>query len=259
MTTHEPRGFFARFRALIRGTFGIWVRDRERGNPQAVYEQAIEERTRQYRDLKQAVAGVLYMRNKIQADLAERRAEVAQLREDVRRSVERGEDDLALALIGQRQAIEEEIARAEQELQAVSHEASEAKSNLVRFREEIRGLEREKVRILATLANARARRRIQEALEGLSVDADMRALEGVREYVARVSTEGRLTQELEEDGDLRRRVKAIRNEAETEAQRAELEDLKRKLRPQLTAPPEQGRERERAHERELLTVPAAAR
>ncbi len=235
MSNHQPRGFFARFKALLRGTFGVWVRDKERENPQAVYEQAIQERTRQYRDLKGAVAGILYMRNKIQADLAERRAEVTQLREDIRRSVERGEDDLALALIGQRQAVDEEIERAEEELKAVHHEASEAKGNLQRFREEIRSLEREKVRTLATLANARARRRIQEAFEGLSVEADMRALEGVREYVARMSTEGRLTQELEEDGDMRRRVKEIRREATTEAHRAELEALKRKLRPELPA------------------------
>jgi phage shock protein A len=256
MTNHEPRGFFARFRALVRGTFGLWVRDRERQNPQAVYEQAIQERSRQYRELKQAVAGILYMRNKIQADLVERRAEVAQLREDVQRCVERGEDDLALALIGQRQAIDEEIVRAEQELQAISDEAREAKNNLVRFRDEIRSLEREKVRILATLANARARRRIQEAFEGLSVDADMRALESVRDYVARVSTEGRLTQELEEDGDLRRRVKAIRSEAETEAQRAELEALKRRLRPQLAEPAPTASP---IPKRETVTVPVAVR
>ncbi|MBW2447674.1 MAG: PspA/IM30 family protein [Deltaproteobacteria bacterium] len=256
MTTHEPRGFFARFRALIRGTFGVWVRDRERQNPQAVYEQAIQERTRQYRELKQAVAGILYMRNKIQADLAERRAEVAQLREDTQRCVERGEDDVALALIGQRQAIDEEIARAEEELQAVSHEASEAKTNLVRFREEIRSLEREKVRILATLANARARRRIQEAFEGLSVDADMRALESVRDYVARVSTEGRLTEELEEDTDLRRRVSEIRSEAETEAQRTELAELKRRVRPQLAEPQPITTP---IPTRETVTVPVTAR
>jgi len=236
MTSHESRGFFARLRALIRGTFGIWVRDRERDTPQAVYEQAIQERTRQYRELKQAVAGILYMRNKLEADLAERRAEGTKLRDDIRRCVERGEDDLALVLIGQRQALDEEIERSEREREAISHEAEEAKTNLARFREEIRSLEREKVRILATLANAHARRRIQEALEGLSVDADLRALESVREYVARVSTEGRLGQELEEDGDLRKRVKAIRNEARDEARRAELDELKRRLRPQLAEP-----------------------
>ena len=49
---------------------------------------------------------------------------------------------------------------------------------------------------LATLANAQARRRIQQALEGLSVDAEMKALETVREHIARISTEGRLDHEL---------------------------------------------------------------
>ena len=65
----------------------------------------------------------------------------------------------------------------------------DAKGNLIRFREEIRALEREKGRIVATLANAKARRRMAEALDGLSVDADMRALENVREHVARLATE----------------------------------------------------------------------
>jgi len=236
MTTHESRGFFSRLRGLVRGAFGVWVRDRERGNPQAVYEQAIQARTRQYRDLKGAVAGILYMRNKIEADLADRRAEVAQLHEDVRRCIERGDDELAMALIGQRRTVEEEIARSEKELQALRREAEEAKGNLARFREEIRGLEREKVRTLATLANARARRRIQEALDGLSVDADMRALEGVREHVSRMTHEGRLADELEEDGDLRTRVEEIRREAREESDRAELEEIKRRLRPALSEP-----------------------
>jgi phage shock protein A len=236
MNAHEPRGFFARLRALIRGTFGVWMRDRERGNPQAVYEQAIAERTRRYRELKEAVAGILYMRNKIQAELADHRAEVAQLHEDVRRAVERGDDELALALIRQRQALEEEIERSQKELESVRQEAEEAKGNLARFREEIRGLEREKVRTLATLANAHARRRVQETLEGLSVDADLRALEGVREYAARAAHEGRLGEELGEDGELRARVKAIRREARDEATREELETLKRRLRPALGEP-----------------------
>lgn len=233
MTTEEPRGFFARLSALLRGVFGIWVRDRERQNPQAVYEQAIAERTRQYRELKQAVAGILYMRNKIEADICERRTEIAQIHEDIRRCVQQGDDELALSLISQKQTLEEEIERGEGELRTVQNEAQEAKGNLARFREEIRSLEREKVRILATLANARARRRIQDALDGLSVEADMRALESVREYVARVATEGRLTKELEEDGDLRQRVREIRSEARSAATRRELEEIKRRLRPQL--------------------------
>ena len=92
-------GLFARLRNLLRGTFALWIRDGERGHPRAVYEQAIEERTRQYHELKEAVAGILFMRNKLDAEIAERRAEIARLHEDVRRAVRAGQDELSVALI----------------------------------------------------------------------------------------------------------------------------------------------------------------
>ena len=232
--THEPRerprGLFGRLRNLLRGMFAIWIRDSEVQNPRAVYEQAINERTRQYRHLKEAVAGILYMRNKLEAEIAERRAEIARLYDDVRRAVRRGQDDASLALIARKQALMEDLERAERELEGVRAEAEEAKVNLVRFREEIRDLVREKGRMLATLANAQARRRIQEALEGLSVDAEMKALESVREHVARISTEGSLDRELG-DVTLRRRLSAIRDEVREEAARRELVELKQQILP----------------------------
>ena len=184
------RGLLGRLVSLIRGVFAVWIRDGEEQNPRAVYESAIQERTRQYHALKEAVAGILYMRNKLEAEISERRAEIARMHDDVRRAVRSGQDELAVALIAQKQALLEELERSERELAGVRAEAEDAKHNLVRFREEIRGLVREKGRMLATLANAQARRRIQQALEGLSVEAEMRALEGVREHIARVATEG---------------------------------------------------------------------
>ena len=95
---------------------------------------------------------------------------------------------------------------------------------------------RAKNHVLATLANAQARRRIQEALEGLSVDAEMKALESVREYVARISTEGSLDRELG-DGQLRTRLRAIRQEARDEGARRELSELKQQLLPGSAAAP----------------------
>ncbi len=225
MTSQPPRGLIARFSNLIRGLFSSWIKDRESRSPRAVYEQAINERILQYRQLKEAVAGILYMRNKLEGEIHERRAEIARLHEDIRRAVRRGDDKSSVALIVHKQAQSEELERAEQELQEVRAEAEEAKRNLVSFREEIRSLEREKGRVLARLANAHARRRIQEAFEGLSVDADMRALEAVREHVARVSTEGQLSREVGGDG-LRTRLREIRQEARIEAARRELEVIK---------------------------------
>jgi phage shock protein A len=218
--------------------FAIWIRDGERNNPAAVYEQAIGERTRQYRELKEAVAGILYMRNKLEGEIVERRAEIARLHDDVRRAVRRGRDEVSLSLIAHKQALMDELEHAERELEGVRTEAEEAKANLVRFRDEIRALTHEKGRMLATLANARARRRLSEALDGLSVDADMKALEGVRDHIARVATEGTLDREVGGEEDLsRRRLRAVREDARREAARRELEELKQGQGPGLLDAP----------------------
>ena len=230
-TREQPSGLLARFANLLRASFGAWIRRSERQNPAAVYEQAIEDRTRQYRDLKEAVAGILYMRNKLEAEIHERRVEIARLHDDIKQAIRRGQDDLSITLIEQKQLLEGELERAEREVDGVRGEAEEAKVNLVRFREEIRSLMREKGRMLATLANATTRRRLTEALEGLSVDADMRALEAVREHIARMATESSLDREIGADDGTRQRIRAIRDEARHDAARRELDALKQSLRP----------------------------
>jgi phage shock protein A len=216
---------------LLRGRFAGWLRGREEQHPGAVYENAIAERVEQYRELKEAVAGILYMRNKLEAELDERRVELARTLEDLRRAVARSDDDVALALVTRKQALVEDLEHAERELAGVRGEAEEAKTNLLRFREEIRTLEREKGRTLASLANARARRRIQEALAGFSVDADMRALDAVREHAARLASEGVLDRELATADGLDGRLRAIREESRREAAQRELAELKRRLAP----------------------------
>ena len=116
MTNERPRSLVGRLRNLIHGIVSVWVRDGERNNPRAVYEQAISERTKQYRDLKEAVAGILYMRNKLEAEITERRADVARLHDDIRRSVRRGDDEASVTLIAHKQTLMEELERTEQEL-----------------------------------------------------------------------------------------------------------------------------------------------
>ncbi len=234
MEREQPRSLFARFGHLIRGMLTIWLKRTERQNPAAVYEQAISERTRQYRELKEAVAGILYMRNKLEAEINERRVDIARLHDDIRSAIRRGQDELSLSLIENKQALMDELDRAERELDGVRHEAEEAKANLVRFREEIRSLTREKGRMLATLANAHARRRLNEAVDGLSVDADMKALEAVRDHIARAATEGALDREIGGDEGTRKRLRAIRDDVRHEAARRELEELKQSLRPPKT-------------------------
>ena len=234
---YAQRSFFGRVRDLVSGFFSVWIRDREVQSPDAVYERAIAERVRQYAELKRAVAGILYMRNKIEGEIRDRRAELARLHADIARAVDKNDDEVAVVLITQKDSLLQDLERSEKELDEVSAECESAKTNLVKFRAEIRNLEREKVRMLAALANARARKRIQEAFEGLSTEGEMRALESVRGEIERMKAESKI--ELDMDAGLEKRVRAIRDEARLEAARRELEELKRRLRPsgQLTASP----------------------
>ena len=234
---HQRRGFFSRLHSLVSGFFGLWLKDRETSSPQIVYEQAINDRVRQYAQLKQAVAGILYMRNKLEAETQERRRELSRAQSLIKRAVQDGDDELAVRMIEQKDLLLGDIERDRRELQDVENEVEAAKANLITFRGEIRALEREKVRMMAQLANAQARKRIQEAIDGLSVDSDMQALENVREHVSRLRAEGNIERELGDEG-LRTRVRAIREEARTEGARRELAELKRRLRPDVLPMPE---------------------
>ncbi len=62
------RGFFGRLADLWRGFWGIKLRNVESANADAVYLSAIQQRQRHHTELRQAVAKLLYMRNRIEAD-----------------------------------------------------------------------------------------------------------------------------------------------------------------------------------------------
>ena len=135
-------------------------------------------------------------------------------------------------------------------------EVDEARKNLVNFRSEIQQLEREKLRMLATLANSRARRRIQEALEGLSVDVEMRALDAVRENIGRLEAQTRVESEIEEGG-VAERMRQIRSEARMEGARRELEELKRQILPAQAGPETETVPAQEPREKVLTVAPSS--
>jgi phage shock protein A len=233
---YERRGPIARLRNLLSGMLSTWVRDRENQSPRAVYEAAIGQRIRQYDELKRAVAGILYLRAKLEGETDERRADLARLHDDLRRAVKKGDDPLSLQLVQHKQRLLDDLERAEGELHTLRTEAEGAKENLLQFREEIRALDREKGRALALAAGAAARRQVRVAVEGLSVDADVRALESVREHVARLASESHLERELAQAGEMPERLREIREEARQEAARHELDEIKRSLEPRVLPP-----------------------
>jgi phage shock protein A len=86
----------ARLGNLIRGAFARWVGEREQRRPEAVYEAAIQERVVQYAKLREAAAGILYMRQKFERELSQRSDALARVRRQLEIAVERDDDPAAL-------------------------------------------------------------------------------------------------------------------------------------------------------------------
>ena len=74
---------------------------------------------------------------------------------------------------------------------------------------EIKKLKAEKDSMLAKMHSAQVKVRIQEQLEGLSVDNEVKALDNVREHIKNTIAEANLGKELGES-DLDARLKALR-------------------------------------------------
>src|SRR6266850_1581383 len=74
--------------------------------------------------------------------------------------------------------------------------ATAAKSSLISGQSEIRKLKTERDSMLAKMQSAQARLKIQEQLDGLSVDEEVRALDNVRTHIKNTIAEANLGKEL---------------------------------------------------------------
>jgi len=222
----------SRLFSLIGGKFTRWLKAREARDPEAVYESAISDRIRRYAQLKAAAAGVIYMRNKLERELKGKLTELKEVDEDAGQAADMNEDECALILLQRKHVLEGDCEHLREELASLTREADDAKKNLVSFKGEIEKLKVEKVTMLARLRNAEARVRIQQALEQLSYDDDVRALEEVRESIQRTLAQAGVNHELA-GSELGEKLEQIRKRNVEAKAAAELAELKRRRRPPL--------------------------
>ena len=218
-------GFFSRLSNLWTGFLSVFMGNMEKDNPEAIYEAAINARKEQYKELKKAVSGIIVLRNKLAAELEEKSAQIKDLDLQIQTAVEADEDDVALVLIQRRDELTSRVAKVEVELQQAKDEAEEAKASIISFQAEIEKLEREKVSMMAKKETAEARIQIQETLDGMSLQADIKALDNVREHISRLQAEADVGAEIDDAG-LETRLKKIQQQAGTASARAQLEAMK---------------------------------
>ena len=221
-------GFFQRLANIWKGFLGLWISNIETNNPEAVYEAAIEERIKKHKELKKAVSGIVYLRNKTSAELEAKEKELKEIMTQLPVAIEEGEDDVALVLIQKKDTLTNEIEDLSSQLKKIKDQAEDAKSGLLAFQAEIEKLKREKDEVLAKKANAEAVISIQETLSGLSTDADIKALDNVREHVNKLQAEADIGAEIEGDS-LDAKLAKIKEKAGQAGARSQLDEMKKQM------------------------------
>jgi phage shock protein A len=217
--------FWGRLGNLWKGFVSLWLEDIEKNQPEIAYENAVQSMTDKYVSLKRATAAILRRREELEARLLDEQKELAQIAQDLNAAIDSAQDDLGVILVQKKKALEASVAELNQSLAQAKGDADEAKSSLMSVKAEIEKLKAEKDRMLAKLQSAQARLKIQGQLEGLSVDADVKALENVRSHIKNIEAEAKLSHELDQD-DLDTKLKALRTSAGTTTAKSELELLK---------------------------------
>ena len=220
-------GFFSRLINLISGLFGNFVSSVEEQNPEAVYESAIQQRKQQYQELKKASSQIIYLRDKTQKELDEKKSELEQVALELDYAVEHNEDAAAMELISLQEELAARVDTLTIEMQGISTQAEQAMASMQEFQGEIKKLQREKSQMLAEKASAEAQIAINEQLSGLSIEADMQALDNVRESIHRKKAEAKMNAELNENS-ADSQLKRIRAKVGAGRNAAKLAELKRR-------------------------------
>ena len=211
---------------LWSGFVSLWITDVEKKHPEIAYQNAIDSMIEKYGKLKSATASIMRRREEISARLTRDQSELAAITADLNAALATGQDELGIVLIQKKNALDASIKVLEQDMEQARADAEEAKSSLLQVKSEIQKLKDEKDRMLAQMLSAQARLKIQNQLEGLSVDAEVRALDNVREHIKNTVAEAKMGTELRES-DLDVQLAKLRQSSGAITAKQQLEEMKR--------------------------------
>lgn len=228
------QGVFARLANLWRGFLSLWIAGVEQEHPEIAYENALNSMVGKYAKLKAATAAIIARREEIDERYQAATRESKQVDGQLAAAVESNQDDLSVLLIQKKNQLAQELAEMQGELDTAHKDADSAKSSLLNVQAEIRNLKAERDSMLAKFRSADARIRIQEQLDGLSVDAEVKALDNVREHIKTTIAQANLGRELSESS-LDARLDALKSQAGEVQARQQLAELKAKKAAQQAA------------------------
>lgn len=183
---------------LVKGFFALFVSRVETEHPEIVYQNSIDSLTVKAVQLRNAAAAIIRRRDELEDRYETKTREVKDIDAQLAVAIQSGDEEIGTLLIEKKEALDGEVADLTVEYEQGKKDADDVKKALLRIQAERNKLVAEKDRMMAKLASADARIKVQEQLDGLSLDSDVKALDNVRTHIKNRVAAASLGKELSE-------------------------------------------------------------
>jgi phage shock protein A len=211
---------------LVRGFFSLFVSKVETEHPEIVYQNSIDAITVKAVQLRNAAAAIIRRRDELEDRYETKTRELKDIESQLQVAVQNGDEEVGTLLVEKLEVLQSEVADLNVEYEQARKDADDVKSALLRIQSERNKLVAEKDRMMGKLASADARIKIQEQLDGLSMDSDVKALDNVRTHIKNRVAAANLGKELNESS-LDARLEKIKSQVGNVQAKNKFEELRK--------------------------------
>ncbi len=210
---------------LVTGFFSLFVSRVETEHPEIVYQNSIDALTTKALQLRNAAAAIIRRRDELEDRFENKTKELKSVEAQLQVAVQSGDEEVGTLLVEKQEELQGEVNDLTTEFEQAKKDADDVKSALLRIQGERNKLISEKDRMMAKLASADARIKVQEQLDGLSMDNDVKALDNVRTHIKTRVAAANLGKELSESS-LDSRLEKIKSQVGNVQAKSKFEQMR---------------------------------
>lgn len=205
---------FHAFANMWRGFVSLFIRDLAVANPEMAYEGIIQQRKEERSRLVEAAGAVVAERNKRAAELANTEQQLVDVERRLAASVRMNDKEIGGLLIQQKANLERQRDSLKPQVEQLDSHVDNVKQDIARYNRDLIALQQEAKVNVARLRSAQAQKRIMDMIEGLSVRGDDQMLSSIRDSVEQKVGQVEVMKEVDEAGNLERRLEQVSKAAE---------------------------------------------
>ncbi len=197
---------FARFWNFSTGWLHSSQSRLEATRPDIVYDQALKAEGAKYKSMEDAVAGLVYNRNKLETDIEDTRSKLEEVQSMLDQAVEDAQGDdkaaaeeamvIGAALQEQEESLLERLAELTTTRDAAAGRVEEYQGKLGEFQAKLGWLKDEKNAVVAQAQMDRETIQLNRELSGMIVDDDSQSLNELRDKLGRLHAQANMTEEM---------------------------------------------------------------